>query len=104
MWIKTIPLKMKKTKQEFMLEVKVRKNNVEHALRILKRKIKDSGLMLEIRDRQHYVKPSDKKREKKKLSKVRTWIRQREMNPDWCGEAPTAGLRERYSKKQHPKK
>ena len=48
-----------------MLEVKVRKNNVEHALRILKRKIKDSGLMLEIRDRQHYVKPSDKKREKK---------------------------------------
>ena len=42
--------------------------------------------------------------QKKKLSKVRTWIRQREMNPDWCGEAPTAGLRERYSKKQHPKK
>ena len=64
MWIKTIPLKTKETKQEFMLEVKVRKNNVEHALRILKRKIKDSGLMLEIRDRQHYVKPSDKKREK----------------------------------------
>ena len=65
MWIKTIQQKTKKTKQEFMLEVKVRKNNVEHALRILKRKIKDSGLMLEIRDRQQYVKPSDKKREKK---------------------------------------
>ena len=36
-----------------MLEVKVRKNNVEHALRILKRKIKDSGLMLELRQREY---------------------------------------------------
>ena len=77
MWIKTIPLKMKKTKQEFMLEVKVRKNNVEHALRILKRKIKDSCLMLEIRDRQQYVKPSDKKREKKLIEKTKERIVQK---------------------------
>ena len=99
MWIKTIPLKMKKTKQEFMLEVKVRKNNVEHALRILKRKIKDSGLMLELRQREYYEKPSVKNREKRKLSKVRNWIRQREMNPDWCGEPPTQSLKEKYGKK-----
>ena len=45
-----------------MLEVKVRKNNVEHALRILKRKIKDSGLMLELREREFYTKPSVKNR------------------------------------------
>ena len=103
MWIKTIPLKMKKTKQEFMLEVKVRKNNVEHALRILKRKIKDSGLMLELREREFYTKPSVKNREKRKLAKVRNWIRQRENNPDWCGEPPTQSLKEKYGRKDRQK-
>ena len=53
-----------------MLEVKVRKNNVEHALRILKRKIKDSGLMLELREREFYTKPSVKNREKRKSGEV----------------------------------
>jgi|TARA_R100001082_G_C4343876_1_gene151391 small subunit ribosomal protein S21 len=81
-----------------MLEVKVRKNNVEHALRILKRKVKDSGLLVELRERQFYTKPSDKKREQRKLGKVRNWIRQREQNPDWCGKAPTSALQERYGK------
>ena len=87
-----------------MLEVKVRKNNVEHALRILKRKIKDSGLMLELRQREYYEKPSVKNREKRKLSKVRNWIRQREMNPDWCGERPTQSLKEKYGKKDRKTK
>ena len=43
-----------------MLQVKVKKNNVEYALRLLKRKIKDSGLMVELRERQYYTKPSVK--------------------------------------------
>ncbi len=81
-----------------MLQVKVKRNNVEGALRILKRKIKDSGMMVELRERQFYTKPSDKKREQRKLGKVRNWIRQREQNPDWCGEAPTSALRDRYGK------
>ena len=46
------------------MEVKVKKNNVEYALRLLKRKIKDSGLMVELRERQYYKKPSEKRREK----------------------------------------
>ena len=54
-----------------MLEVKVRKNNVEHALRILKRKVKDSGLMLELRERSFYKKPSADRREKKNKAKLR---------------------------------
>ena len=86
-----------------MLEVKVRKNNVEHALRILKRKIKDSGLMLELRQREYYEKPSVKNREKRKLSKVRNWIRQRDMYPDWCGEPPTQSLKEKYVRKDRKK-
>ena len=67
------------------MEVKVKKNNIEFALRLLKRKIKDSGLMVELRERQHYTKPSAKRSEKRKLGKVRNWIRQQQMNPDWCG-------------------
>ena len=41
------------------MEVIVRNNNVEKALRILKKKIKKEGLMTELRERQHYVKPSE---------------------------------------------
>ena len=82
------------------MEVKVKKNNVEQALRILKRKIKDSGLMVELRDRQYYKKPSAVRSEKKKLGKVRQWIRQQQMNPDWCGEPPTAGLKEKLKRQR----
>ena len=48
------------------MEVKVRNNNVEKALRQLKRKIKKSGLLIELKERQYYQKPSEKKRLAKK--------------------------------------
>tara|TARA_Y100001963_G_scaffold7684_1_gene9975 strand:- start:66 stop:332 length:267 start_codon:yes stop_codon:yes gene_type:complete len=83
-----------------VLEVKVKKNNVEFALRLLKRKIKDSGLMVELRERQYYKKPSAKRSEERKLGKVRNWIRQHERNPDWCGEPPTAGLKEKLKRQR----
>ena len=82
------------------MEVKVKKNNVEFALRLLKRKIKDSGLMVELRERQYYTKPSVKRATAKKLGRVRNWIKQRQLNPDWCGEPPTSGLKEKL-KKEH---
>ncbi len=53
------------------LSVKVYNNNVEGALKILKRKIKESDLMVEVRNRTYYEKPSDKKRHKRNLSKLR---------------------------------
>ena len=46
--------------------VAVRNNNVEKALRVLKKKIKKSGLLQEIKERQYYQKPSEKKRLAKK--------------------------------------
>ncbi|MBK93615.1 MAG: 30S ribosomal protein S21 [Rickettsiales bacterium] len=46
--------------------VQVRNNNVEKALRVLKKKIKKSGLLQEIKERQYYQKPSEKKRLAKK--------------------------------------
>ena len=50
-----------------MIEVKVRKGqSIEKALSIFKRKVKQSGLMLELRERSFYTKKSDFLREKKK--------------------------------------
>ena len=45
--------------------VQVRNNN-EKALRVLKKKIKKAGLLQEIKERQYYQKPSEKKRLAKK--------------------------------------
>ena len=49
-----------------MVEVIVRNNNVETALRVMKRKLKKIGLILELKDRHYYQKPSEKKRLAKK--------------------------------------
>ena len=46
--------------------VQVRNNNVEKALRVPKKKIKKAGLLQEIKERQYYQKPSEKKRLAKK--------------------------------------
>ncbi len=54
-----------------MIEVKVKKNNVERALREFKRKVKDSKLMLELSEKSYYTKPSVKKRRQKLRSKLR---------------------------------
>ena len=43
--------------------IEVRNNNVEKALRVLKKKLLKDGVMKELRDRQYYQKPSFKKRE-----------------------------------------
>ena len=83
-----------------MIYIKVKHNNIEYALRLFKRKIKDGGLMVELRERQHYTKPSVKRATKRKLGKVRNWMKQREQNPDWCGEPPTSGLKEKIKKER----
>ena len=46
--------------------IEVRNNNVEKALRVLKKKLLKDGVMKELKERQYYQKPSFKKREKKK--------------------------------------
>jgi len=48
------------------MEIIVRNGNVEKALRVMKRKLKKNGLLQEIKDRQYYQKPSEKKRLAKK--------------------------------------
>ena len=83
-----------------MLQVKVKHNNIEYALRLFKRQIKDSGLMVELREREYYTKPSVKRATKKKLGRVRNWLNQKKLNPDCCGAPPTSGLKEKIKKEQ----
>ena len=53
------------------LSVTVFNNNVEGALKVLKRKVKDSNLFIDLRKKEFYTKPSEIKRHKKNLSKLR---------------------------------
>ena len=51
--------------------VEVRDNNVEFALKLLKRKLKKENWILELRKHEYYRKPSEIRREKKNKQKIR---------------------------------
>ena len=53
------------------LSVTVFNNNVDGALKVLKRKIKDSNLFIDLREKEYYTKPSEIKRHKRNLAKLR---------------------------------
>ena len=48
--------------KRFGRTVEVRDDNVDKALRKLKKKVNNSGVLLEVRERKHYVKPSTKRK------------------------------------------
>jgi|TARA_B100001245_G_C22676911_1_gene331025 small subunit ribosomal protein S21 len=55
-----------------LIEVKVRKGqSIEKAISIFKRKVKDSKILYELREREYYTKPSQIKKEKKAKAKAR---------------------------------
>lgn len=64
------------------MKIEVRNNNVEKALRLMKRKMKKEGLFQELKDRQHYQKPSEVKREtaKKRLINLKKAEKIRKFN------------------------
>ena len=53
------------------LSVTVYNNNVEEALKRLKRKVKNSDIMQDLRKKEYFIKPSVIKREKRNLAKLR---------------------------------
>ncbi len=57
--------------------VEVRNNDVNKALRIFKKKLQNEGILQEYKERQHYVKPSEKKRKEKAAGKKR-WQKKQE--------------------------
>ncbi len=52
-------------KRVLNVEVKVRDNQVDKALKVLKRKMQTEGIFRELRAREHYEKPSEVKRRRK---------------------------------------
>ena len=63
--------RQRKQKEKRGLRVDVKHNNVEWALKKLKRMVKNSGQMLELKKRSFYKKPSAEKREKKNMQDLR---------------------------------
>ena len=55
-----------------MIEVKVRRGqSIEKAISIFKKKVKDSKILYELREREFYTKPSEIRKEKKAKAKAR---------------------------------
>ena len=70
----------KKKREQKGLRVDVRNNNVEWALKKLKRMVKDSCQILELKIRDYYKKPSAERREKKNLQALRYRYNQEKEN------------------------
>ena len=59
------------------MKVDVRKNNVDQALRILKKKLQIDGLFNELREREHFTSKSEKRRRAKAAGRRRVLKDQR---------------------------
>ena len=66
------------------MEVTVRKNDVVKAMRILKKKLEREGVIQELRQREYYEKPSEKKRREKKanINRSKKAIREQQRDED----------------------
>tara|TARA_Y100000741_G_scaffold336853_1_gene295757 strand:+ start:277 stop:525 length:249 start_codon:yes stop_codon:yes gene_type:complete len=73
----------KPKKQLQGLQVEVYNNEVEKAMRILKRKVKDSNLFIDLRKKEHFEKPSRVKREKRNLAKLRNQYKVQKEKEDY---------------------
>tara|TARA_R100001163_G_C4918310_1_gene99600 strand:- start:205 stop:390 length:186 start_codon:yes stop_codon:yes gene_type:complete len=54
-----------------LIYIKVRNNNIEKAISQLKKQVKETKLMLELRQNEFYTKPSALKREKRAKARLR---------------------------------
>ena len=59
------------------LYVEVRHDDVNKALRIFKKKVQEDGIIQEYRERQHYEKPSEKRKKAKAAGRKR-WLKKQE--------------------------
>ena len=53
------------------MRIEVRNNNVDKAMRIMKKKLTEDGLFNELREREHYTSKGEKKRHERAASKRR---------------------------------
>jgi len=72
------------------MEIRVQSQNIEKALRDLKKKIQTDGLMGELKKRRHYEKPSVKKKNKQiEAEKRRRKLLKRTPRPSGSGPRPS---------------
>ena len=60
-----------KTESRKGMVVEVRNNNVDQAMRVLKKKLQDDGILNELRKREHFVSKGEKHRRAKAAGKRR---------------------------------
>ena len=65
------------------LQVDVYNNNVDKALRILKKKVKDADLFLDLKKKSYYKKKSEIRREKRNLAKLRNKYSQQKVEKNY---------------------
>jgi small subunit ribosomal protein S21 len=76
-------LKIKNGKRgDSFVEIQVIDNNVEKAIRVLKRKLQQEGLFREMKQRKYYEKPSVKRKRKEKEAQRRLRKKMRLMRTD----------------------
>ena len=66
------------------MKVEVRNNNVDKALRILKKKLQQDGFFNELREREHYTSKGEKKRHAKAAA-IRRLKKERKKRLDELG-------------------
>ena len=66
------------------MKVEVRNNNVDKALRILKKKLQQDGFFNELREREHYTSKGEKKRHAKAAA-IRRLKKERKKGIDELG-------------------
>lgn len=65
------------------LTVEVRNGDFNFALRKFKKKVQEAGIIQELRERQHYTKPSEKRKKAKAAGRARWLKKQRKQQEDW---------------------
>lgn len=61
------------------MKVDVQNDRLDRALKIFKKKIEDSGILKEVRDRSEYIKPSEDRKLKKNAARKR-WLKKLEQS------------------------
>jgi len=67
-----------------MIEVKLKRNeSIDRAISRFKRKVKDSGILFELKEKQYYTKPSTRRREQRNIAKRRNYYQRLEAEKDF---------------------
>ncbi len=70
-------------RQKSGLHVEVRNGDFNYALRKFKKKVQEAGIIQEVRERQAYVKPSEKRAKQKAAGIARWKKKQAKQKADW---------------------